>query len=93
MKFILYKKLNSGVLLLVFPFMVGCSILPGGGGYSSDPLVSEQERRVESLKAEVKRAEADTEAAEEREKAAKSRLKAAQDELKVFKTEAKRRGA
>ncbi|MBC3541130.1 hypothetical protein ACFSC6_03040 [Rufibacter sediminis] len=92
MKLFSYTKLTTPVLLFVLTLMVSCSVLTGGG-YSSDPLVAEQQRRVESLKAEVKQAEQETEAAEEREKAAKSRLKAAQDELKVFQTEAKRRGA
>ncbi|WP_181307100.1 hypothetical protein [Rufibacter sp. XAAS-G3-1] len=92
MKSLTHTKLAQAVLLLVFPMMVSCSVF-NSGGLSSDPIVAEQQRRVETLKAEAERAEQETEDAEEREKAAKSRLKAAQDQLKVLQTESKRRGA
>ncbi|KAA3437069.1 hypothetical protein [Rufibacter hautae] len=92
MKSCTYTKLASAILILVFPLVSGCAILPGGG-YSNDPIVAEQQRQIESLKAELDRAEQDTNDAKQREKAAKSRLKAAQDELKVMQTEAKRRAS
>ncbi|WP_207431511.1 hypothetical protein [Sabulibacter ruber] len=91
MKPLAYTRIASGAFALFFPVLVGCSVLPGGTSYSSDPVVAEQQRRIETLRAELKQAERDTEYAEEREKAAKSKLKAAEDELKVLKTAAGRR--
>ncbi|GGK85265.1 hypothetical protein ACD591_20005 [Rufibacter glacialis] len=79
--------------VLLFPFLVGCSSFSGSGSSSNDPMVVEQQHRVESLKSEVKRAEQETKDAQQRERAAKSRLKAAQDELKVYQNEAKRRSS
>ncbi|ALJ00114.1 hypothetical protein [Rufibacter tibetensis] len=92
MKKSFYTTFASTVLLMVFPFMMGCSVL-SGSGYSNDPIVAEQQRRIESLEAEVDRAEQEKKDAEQREKAAKSKLKAAKDELKVLKTEAERRSS
>ncbi|MFB9862793.1 hypothetical protein [Rufibacter immobilis] len=84
------SKLSTALLAFAFPFMVGCSVFTSSS-LSSDPVIADQQRRVEALKAEVTKAEQDVEYAEEKEKAAKSRLKAAQDQLRVMQTEAKRR--
>ncbi|WP_205504364.1 hypothetical protein [Rufibacter psychrotolerans] len=84
------NKRAASVLVLVLPLVMGCSVL-SGGGYSSDPVVADQQRKVEALRAELSQAEKDTEYAKERERAAKSRLKAAEDELRVLKTAASRR--
>ncbi|MCX2741512.1 hypothetical protein [Pontibacter anaerobius] len=87
----IYRKLFTGVLLLLFPLMVGCSTFSGGGSVSSDPAVAEQQREVERLEREVKEAERLAEEAAQREKAAKNRLKAAEHELKALEEQAKRR--
>lgn len=87
----IYTKAVGGAAIVLFPFMMGCSVL-GGGGYSDDPAVRAQEMEIESLERDVEEAERFSEEAEQREKAAKSRLKAAEHELNALKEQAKRRG-
>ena len=87
----IYTRVMTGAAILLFPFMVGCSVL-GGGGYSDDPAVRAQQMEIESLERDVEEAERYAEEAEEREKAAKDRLEAAKHELKALKAQAERRG-
>ena len=90
MKTVYQTKIWSAFLLLIFPFMMGCSAF-GNSSVSNDPAVKTQREHVENLKAEVRNAERNTEEAELREKAAKNRLKAAEQELEVLESEVKRR--
>ncbi|ARS34744.1 hypothetical protein [Pontibacter actiniarum] len=88
-----YKSFFSGVMILLFPLLVGCSVFSGNSSVSNDPEVAAQQRRVNELKREVKEAERYAEEAEQREKAAKNRLKAAEHELKALETQAERRNS
>jgi hypothetical protein len=87
-KSITYTKVSSAILALLFPFMIGCSVV-GGNSYSDDPLVRTQQEQVDRLKAELRDAERLAEEAKQREKAAINRLKAAEHELKARKSQAK----
>ena len=87
----IYTKAMGGAAVLLFPFIMSCSVL-GGGGYSDDPAVRAQQMEIESLERDLKEAERYSEEAEQREKAAKNRLKAAEHELKALEEQAKRRG-
>lgn len=91
MKKSINKKVATGALVLIIPFMVSCSSL-FGGGVSNDPAVAAQQQQLEARKAELKEAERFAEEAEQREKAAKDRVKAAEHELKALESQAKRRG-
>lgn len=91
MKSSVYKSTVYVFLLLLFPFMVSCSVFDGSGSISNDPEVAAQQLRVDELEREYQEAQRYAEEAEQREKAAKSRLKAAEHELKALEEQAKRR--
>lgn len=82
-----YTKATTGLFILIFPFIVGCSVL-GGNSYSSDPVIRKQQEEIERLEEEYKELKRLAKEAEEREKAAKARLKAAEHELKAMKSQA-----
>jgi hypothetical protein len=82
-----YTKALTGLLILIFPFMVGCSVI-GGNSYSSDPNIRKQQEEIERLEAEHKDLKRLADEANQREKAAKARLKAAEHELKAMKSQA-----
>lgn len=84
-------KILSAFFILLFPFLVSCSVL-GGNNYSDNPAVAAQIEEVERLEAELRQAEREAEQAEQRAKAAKNRLEAAEHELKALKSQAKSSG-
>jgi hypothetical protein len=82
----IYTKALTGLFILVFPFIVGCSLM-GGSSYSSDPNIRKQQEEIERLEAEHKDLKRLADEAIQREKAAKARLKAAEHELKAMKSQ------
>lgn len=83
-----YTKATTGLFIILFPFIVSCSIL-GGNSYSSDPVIRKQQEEIERLEQEYSELKRLAKEAEEREKAAKARLKAAEHELKAMKSQAR----
>lgn len=83
-----YTKVSSGLFILLFPFIVSCSVI-GGNSYSSDPVIRKQQEEIERLEQEHRELKRLAKEADEREKAAKARLKAAEHELKAMKSQAK----
>ncbi|MEJ8757947.1 hypothetical protein WG947_13110 [Pontibacter sp. H259] len=81
-----YTKVITGSFILLFPFIVGCSLI-GGNSYSSDPNIRKQQEEIERLEAEHKDLKRLADEAIQREKAAKARLKAAEHELKAMKSQ------
>ena len=66
-----YTKVTTGLFVLLFPFIVGCSVI-GGTSYSSDPGIRKQQEEIERLEEEHKELKRLAEEASQREKAAKS---------------------
>ncbi|WP_242929226.1 hypothetical protein [Pontibacter vulgaris] len=89
MKIFTNNSFASGLLLLIFPLMLGCSMTGGGSKSSGNPAIDEQQQRVDMLKAELNEAERRSKEADQFEKAAKSRLKAAEHELKAMQLQDK----
>jgi septal ring factor EnvC (AmiA/AmiB activator) len=92
MKTFTHKKISGGMLLLVLPLLLGCSMLTGGG-FSDDPRIRAQQEEIRELERELREAERYAEEAKQREKAAKNRLKAAEHELKAMREQEKRRNS
>ena len=90
MKLSVYKSVVYTFLIVLFPFMMSCSVF-GGSKVSNDPQVAAQQRVVNDLEREYQEAKRYAEEANQREKAAKDRLKAAEHELKALEEQAKRR--
>ncbi|MFD2512356.1 hypothetical protein ACFSRY_00640 [Pontibacter locisalis] len=91
MKTNIYKSFCALIVIFLFPLLFSCSTFGGGGSFSNDPEVAEQQRRVDLLEKEYTEAKRFAEEANQREKAAKDRLKAAEHELKALEEQAKRR--
>ncbi len=90
------KKVTTGLLVLILPFMMSCSVF--SGSTSNDPMVVAQKQQVDILEEEVNAQKRRTDEAEQlykREKdllsAKKSELKAAERLLKVYDKQASQR--